>query len=331
LNPVRDAALRKQLFARRQRLQVSLPSVDTAPKLLDLLQEVDAALERMNAGTFGICDTCHDSIESDRLLLDPLCRNCLDHLSPYERRTLELDLDLAFQVQKGLLPDAAVQIEGWNSAYYYEPAGNVSGDYCDVIALEQGAALFLVGDVTGKGVAASMLMAHLHAIFRSLAGGTPSVTELVAKANRIFCQHNPSSHFVTLVCGHVNRQGSVAICNAGHCLPLRVSRGDVTRIDSTGLPLGLFGDAAYESERALLATGDTLVFYTDGLSESFNSSGGQYGIERLVGLLKERWALSPKELLAAVLDDAKQFRSGAPRTDDLTVMILRRDGRSTID
>jgi sigma-B regulation protein RsbU (phosphoserine phosphatase) len=278
----------------------------------------------MDEGTFGICETCHDAIESDRLLLDPLCRNCLDHVSPAEQRALERDLDLAFQVQQGLLPAAAVNIDGWKVAYFYEPAGVVSGDYCDLIALDKGG-LVLLGDVAGKGVAASMLMAQLHAIFRSLATVTHSVTELVEKANRIFCQGTIASYFATLVCGYVDQDGEVEVCNAGHCVPMHIGKGTVSRIEATGLPLGIFADGEYQSRKVSLANGESLVLYTDGLSESFNSSRQQYGVQRLTNVLKQQPMLAPKELLAAMLEDVKTFRSGAPKTDDLSIMVLRRE------
>ena len=324
-NPVRDAALRQQLLSRRQKLNSALAVAEPAQRLVSLLKDIDAALERMDAGTFGICDTCHETIESDRLLLDPLTRNCLDHLSPTEQRALEMDLDLALQVQRGLLPADNMKIDGWSVAYAYRPARAVSGDYCDVIASDPGSAHFLLGDISGKGVAASLLMANLHAIFRSLVGGAASAAELVSKGNRIFCQGVTSSHFATLVCGRADSGGRVEICNAGHCLPLRVSNGEVYRTPSTGLPLGLFPDGEYQSESLRMSKGDSLVLYSDGLSECFNSAGAIYGVERLTQFLRTNAQRSPGELLAGMLQDADQYRSGAPAGDDLTIMVLRRD------
>jgi sigma-B regulation protein RsbU (phosphoserine phosphatase) len=321
---VRDAVLRNQLLSRRQRLRAAMPQAQTQ-KLAQLLEEVDSALERMDVGTYGICETCHEPIENERLMADPLSRNCLDHLSPSERRALERDLDLAFQVQQGLLPGTDRTIAGWNVAYCYEPAGPVSGDYCDLIALDGGTGVFMLGDVSGKGVAASMLMAQLHAIFRSLATVTRSVADLVAKANRIFCQGNPSSSFATLVCGHVDNHGNVEICNAGHCQPLHLTNGTVTCIESTSFPLGLFADGEYPTQRLKLAQGESLVLYTDGLSESFNESRKQYGAERLAGLLGRQVGLAPEKLLDLVLEDVKDFRGQTPQSDDLTIMVLRRE------
>ena len=246
--PIRDQAVRGQLVSRRERITEAL-SGGRSPSLEHLLGDIDAALERLKNGTFGVCETCHDPIENDRILADPLCRNCLDHLSAPERRALERDLDLASQIQRGLLPKAPVDSAGWDLAFTYEPAGAVSGDYCDLIPVGEGGGLFMLGDVTGKGVAASMLMAQLHAIFRSLATVTTAVTALVEKANRVFCQSGLTSHFATLVCGRFNATGQVEICNAGHCLPLHVRRTNVVAIPSAGLPVGILCDGEYPSQR----------------------------------------------------------------------------------
>jgi sigma-B regulation protein RsbU (phosphoserine phosphatase) len=280
----------------------------------------------MEAGTFGICETCHEDIENDRLLVDPLCRNCIDHLSPAEQRALERDLDLAFQVQSGLLPKPGFTMDGWTAAYHYEPAGPVSGDYCDLIPQGSDAVLFVVGDVTGKGVAASMLMAQLYAIFRSLVVSTPSPCALLAGANRVFCEGTLSSYFATVVCGRINHDGEVEIANAGHCLPLHIHAGAVTSVPSTGLPLGIFCEAEYSGRKLTLAKGDSLVLYSDGLTESLNSCREQYGSKQLSSLLERRGSLAPRDLVAATLEDLKRFRSGAPRSDDLTMMVIRREG-----
>jgi sigma-B regulation protein RsbU (phosphoserine phosphatase) len=338
-NVIRDSVLRNQLLTRQERIRTILPKADhqeagpNVGRLRELLREVDSALERMQAGSFGICEVCHDPIENDRLLVDPLCRNCIDHLSPAEQRALERDLDLAFQVQRGLLPKPSIAEHGWTLAYHYEPAGPVSGDYCDWIAGANGDSHFFVGDVTGKGVAASMLMAQLHAIFRSLAATTPSPCQLLTKANRIFCEGTLSSYFATVVGGRVGADGQVEISNAGHCLPMHISAhgksapaAAITSIQSTGLPLGIFSDTEYGSQTLTLEKGDSLVLYSDGLTEAFNQSREQYGTPRLSSLLQRQSALAPQELLAATLEDLKKFRAGAPTSDDLTIMIIRREG-----
>jgi phosphoserine phosphatase RsbU/P len=322
---VRERAIQQKLLVRRERLQQALTTPQRTDHLQGLLDEIDAALARMEEGTFGICETCHDHIEADRILTDPLARNCLDHLSPAEQRTLERDLDLAYQVQHGLLPKPGRAGTGWSLAYHYEPAGPVSGDYCDLIPLDDGSALFLLGDVSGKGVAASMMMTQLHAIFRSLGATNCHVPELVARANRIFCEGTIFSFFATLACGKLTPTGSVEVCNAGHCYPLHVHRGQVTPLKTTGLPLGLFNDGEYGCQTVQLHPGDSLVLYTDGLSEAFDPSGNQYGAGRLSQLLMERGNITPAALVELIVADVKKFRGSGPKTDDLTVMVLRRD------
>lgn len=180
--------LREQLLDRRQRLEVAIGAFQEVPGLSRLLQEVDTALERMDDGTYGLCDLCHDPVETDRLIANPLTRLCIDHLTPDGQRALEQDLELASQIQSSLLPDANFRTDGWEVAFHYQPAGVVSGDYCDLITAESEGMHFIIGDVSGKGVAASMLMAHLQAMFRTLVSLNFPLDELVGRASRVFCE-----------------------------------------------------------------------------------------------------------------------------------------------
>ena len=159
--------LRPQILERRARLEAAATTSASAAYVHDLLAEVDAALERIEKGTFGLCETCHDSIEADRLAADPMVRFCLDHLSRREQRLHEQDLELANQIQTRLLPKSDLVLERWETHYHYAPLGPVGGDYCEVTASQDGKSVFFaVGDVAGKGVAASLLMTHLSAILR---------------------------------------------------------------------------------------------------------------------------------------------------------------------
>ncbi len=323
---ITDPFLRAQLQERRQRLEAALAGATHSAPLAELLQEVDTALERMEKSSYGICESCHEAIENERLIADPLVRYCLDHLTTQQQRALEQDLELAARIQRGLLPRRDLRVAGWQVHYHYEPAGPVSGDYCDLIHPNGGPGdlLFLVGDVSGKGVAASMLMSHLHAMFRSLASVGLPLHELVALANRVFCESTMAGQYATLVCGRAGRAGEVEICNAGHCPTLLAGKGGVTRIDATGLPLGMFSSGQYAVKRVSVAPGDTLFLYTDGVSEMRDPSGGEYGIDRLAQFVGARQALAPEALAAACLDELKAFSAGAPRADDLTILILHR-------
>jgi sigma-B regulation protein RsbU (phosphoserine phosphatase) len=160
--------------------------VRTVP--VDLLHQVDSALERMDGGAYGLCEGCYEPIEADRLLADPLLCFCLDHLNDKQRVALQQDLDLASRIQSGLLPHREFHSRHWEACYHYEAAGAVSGDYCELLNPEDasGRLFFSVGDVSGKGVAASLRMAHLHAIMRSLLSAGLPLREIVERANRIF-------------------------------------------------------------------------------------------------------------------------------------------------
>src|SRR6202049_4018397 len=127
------AFLHDQLEERKRRLQVAIAVAPPNAGLAGLLHEVDSALERMAKGSYGLCQECHETIEQDRLLADPLVRYCLDHLTESQRAALQRDRDLASQVQRNLLPQVNLQAGGWDTSYYYAPLGPVSGDYCDLI------------------------------------------------------------------------------------------------------------------------------------------------------------------------------------------------------
>ena len=321
-----DTHQQEQLLIRRQKVETAIKESVGTENLVNLLHDVDTALEKMDKGSYGLCEKCHEPIEHARLVVDPLIRNCIDHLTPSEQRMLERDLDLAYQVQNELLPRENLTFGNWTTAYHYEAAGPVSGDYCDLIAPygKEESMLFLIGDVTGKGVAASLLMAHLNAIFRSLMKARLTVTQLVKRANRLFCEGTMSTHFATLVCGKANTQGEVEICNAGHCYPFLVKGNSIERIQSTSLPLGMFCTEQFLTEKIKLAPGDNLFLYSDGLIEARNDSNIQYGEERLAALLGKRGTASPQELINSCLEDLINFQSGTPKTDDLTMMVIRR-------
>jgi sigma-B regulation protein RsbU (phosphoserine phosphatase) len=323
---ITESFLRDQLLARRQRLQSAARPADLQPGIVQLLNEVDAALARMEAGTYGLCEACHEPLERDRLLADPLVRLCVDHLTPDQRRALEQDLELAAQLQRGLLPETNLTFGGWVTSYHYRPLGLVSGDYCDLVVRENGSKnlFFALGDVAGKGVAASLLMSQLHAIFRTLTPADLPAQSLVERASRIFCETTMSTFFATLICGRADSSGAMELCNAGHCPALVLQRGNVTRVEATGVPLGMFCDGHYSVRKLQLAPGETLFLYTDGVSEARSGTEEEYGETRLVEFLGQRSQLPPEALIHACLEDLDTFRSGRPLLDDLTIMAIQR-------
>ncbi|HVQ39244.1 MAG TPA: SpoIIE family protein phosphatase [Pyrinomonadaceae bacterium] len=319
-----EPLLREQLIDRRHRLEAAANGFQRPAELTRLLVEVDAALNRMDLGTYGICEVCQDSVETERLLADPLTRVCIDHLTPQQQRSLEEDLELASQIQTGLLPKGSETVDGWDVAYHYQPAGPVSGDYCDLIRGDDESLHFVLGDVSGKGVAASMLMAHLHAMFRTLSAINLPLDQMVERASRVFCESTLPTQYATLACGRASVSGDVEICNAGHLPPLLIQDGTVTSIAATGLPVGVFCSESFTVSPIHMRKGDTLFLYTDGLSESVNGTGIEYGAERLAQLLNENNHLSPDAIVSLCRQELFTFAGGRPLRDDLTLMAIRR-------
>jgi sigma-B regulation protein RsbU (phosphoserine phosphatase) len=315
--------LRTELEKRRERLHTALHSPTADASLSQLLTAVDDALRRIDQGTFGLCETCHESVKAERLLADPLVQFCLDHLTSAEQRALESDLSLAASIQRRLLPNLEIAPTGWDVRFHYQPAGMVSGDYCDLVETRDGL-LFMLGDVAGKGVAASMLMSHLHATFRSLADAGLPLDQLVEDANRIFCESTLAGQYATLVVGRAAEDGSVEFVSAGH-LPLLHLHGDgVAPKDSTGVPLGMFCNARFPVHRLTLAPGDAVFLYTDGLTEARNRAGQEYGLHRIRALAARNIRRAPDGLISECLEDLASFGEGLKQTDDLTLLALRR-------
>ena len=316
------AFLHNQLEDRKRRLEAAIALAPEKAGFAGLLREVDAALERMAKGDYGLCQECHGSIEEDRLLADPLTCYCLDHLDDLQRTALQRDLDLASEVQRNLLPQADLNAGGWQASYHYAPIGPVSGDYCDLIPSD-GQLFFALGDVSGKGVAASMRMVHLHALFRSLTSMALPLGQMVTQANRVFCESSLAGQYATLVCGQAKSTGEVEIHNAGHLPAIVVGRGGVLRIESTGLPLGMFHEVDFSATRVHLDPGDMLFLYTDGLSEARHADD-EYGVDRVTRLVRQQARRCPSELVAACLDDLRGFVDNSPLLDDLTLLAIQR-------
>ncbi len=315
---------RSELLERRARLESVRISHADSEDIARLLGEVDAALERMSQGSYGLCAVCHDPIEKDRLIADPLTTICIDHFNAGQRRALEEDLELAVRIQTKLLPERGLSGAGWVAHYQYQPAGPVSGDFCDVVPCDGDRLFFILGDVAGKGVAASLLMSHIHATFRTLLSVDTPIEEMLTRANRLFCMSTMPSHYATAACGFAHASGDVEICNAGHCPPLVLRNSGVEAIEATGIPLGLFCEGRYGASRMRLAAGESMLLYTDGLTEARGPSDDEYGMNRLVASLRKCRDLPPEKIAAACLEDLGAFLAGNRRADDLTMLVIRR-------
>lgn len=314
--------LREQLTDRRQRLQVATAREGYDPDFGRLLAEVDAALLRYEKGTYGICEECHEAIEPECLLADPLMRVCLGDLTVKQRQSLEDDLELAATIQLGLLPKKDRAAGFAEIDFVYQPAGIVSGDYVDIIP-HDGEVYFILGDVSGKGMAASLMMSNLHAMFHSLVPLGLPLTELMARANHLFAQSTLASQYATLICGKISAAGEVEFCNAGHLPPVVIRNGEATLAESGALPLGMFCETSFDCTSLKLEAGDTLMLYTDGATEANDHFGGEFGIDRLLDSVVGLNETGPEYVVRNTHGAIESFRGHADRNDDLTLLALR--------
>jgi sigma-B regulation protein RsbU (phosphoserine phosphatase) len=260
--------------------------------------------------------------------VEPPLKFCLDDLTSNEGRTLERDLAQAVRIQNALLPTANFTAAGWRICYHYAPAGLVGGDCCDVFDYNDGL-LFIVGDVSGKGFAASILMSLLHGTFRSLADANRPFRSLLEAANRIFSRSTELGQFATLVAGRATRDGAIEFVNAGHLPLLHLCEAGVRPKTATAVPLGLFSNAQFSVHRFTLEPGDALLVYTDGLTERCNSSDEEYGVQRVIDIAARHHAAEPSRLIHECLSDLLEFTVGTEQADDLTLLVIRRSAQQT--
>ena len=324
MDTVLENNLKGQLLDRRKRLEEAVSIKSSNDYLLSLLKEVNSALERMDKGIYGICEVCHDPIEEDRLLVDPLLKVCLGDLDHHQQKTLEMDLELASKMQNALLPKKELNSKFWDIGYTYLPAGPVSGDYCDIISLSNDELLFVLADVTGKGVAASMLMTQIHAIFHSLSAFEMPLEILLEQVNRLICEGAAFSHFATLVCGKIYPDGEVELINAGHCLPIVLKKYDIINIDSSTMPLGLFCSMQYKVQKIKMEKGESLILYTDGLSEAMGKDEEEFGETRIINFAKSNFDKSPQKFIDSLVNDVNDFTGSSKMNDDLTIMVIKK-------
>jgi len=241
-----------------------------------------------------------------------------------EKRRMEEDMRMAAEIQTGLLPREAPGVPGWDLAGCNRPCRTVGGDYYD-FAVEDARLLLALGDVSGKGTGAALLMTVLRAAVRSH-WREPVLADAVVRINRTVCQNVPSSKFVTFFLAALDPgTGRLDYVNAGHNPPLLVrAGGEVETLSDGGLVLGMFDNVVYDGGRVEIRSGDTLVIYSDGVTETWDPDGEEFAEERLRALAVENRTLAAEELQNAILREIERFEAGARATDDRTIVVLKR-------
>ncbi|HTO76070.1 MAG TPA: PP2C family protein-serine/threonine phosphatase [Thermoanaerobaculia bacterium] len=242
---------------------------------------------------------------------------------------LEREVRIAEQVQERLFPQRAPRMETLECAGVCRPARGVGGDYYDFLPLEDGRLGIAVGDVSGKGLSAALLMASLQGSLRSLAAADGArVDEIVGDVNRQLCSLTEANRFVTLFFGiYDDHRRELSCVNAGHNAPMLLRAGPAgaspERLRSGGTVLGFFPEAGWRAQSLSLAPGDVLVAVTDGVVEATNAANEEFGERRLAEVLVASRSLPADELCREVLARVAAFLAGLPAADDLTVVVAR--------
>jgi len=241
------------------------------------------------------------------------------------------DLSIATRIQKALLPEHLPEISGIEIARYYQPAREVGGDYYDVIALPGGRAGIVVADVSGKGLAGSLVMTMTRSLVRMAARIQPDTASLLEEVNASLSRDMTEGMFVTLAWAEFDdERGQVRIARAGHNPPLLLrGSGRVEQFQPSGIALGMDPGPVFceslEVSHVELSPGDSLILYTDGIVEAMNPDGVEYGLERFAQVLQNLTAATPKEVVKGVITDLSQHVAGAEASDDITLVVARRE------
>jgi len=241
-----------------------------------------------------------------------------------ERERIEQELQVARQIQQELLPESVPKLDGWPIATHYGPAREVGGDFYDFLKLEDGRLGLVVGDATGHGMPAALVMATTRGMLRAVVQSLDSPGEVLARVNEALAADIPPSTFVTCLYGILDPEsGRFLYANAGHNLPCRRHNDQADELRARGMPLGLMPGSAYEEKETVLEVGDSVLFYSDGLVEAHDPNGEMFGFPRLRRLVAEHAEEGP--LVNFLMEELYSFTGeGWEQEDDITLVTLRR-------
>ena len=243
---------------------------------------------------------------------------------------IQNELDVASKMQQSILPASFPMAPEYEVFGNMEPARNVGGDFFDVIYLENGRIGLAVADVSDKGVPAALFMMSSRTLLKGCAIGMGSPGDVLGEVNSLLTENNETIMFVTLLYAVFDPEtGALTYANGGHCNPLLVhSDGSSEELAHTkGVALGVMPDLEYREDHVTLAPEDTLILYTDGVSEAMNAEGEEFGVERLRELFTNNPPSNAKEANEAVLQAVSEFAGDTPQSDDVTCLVIRRISR----
>ena len=254
------------------------------------------------------------SLENKRLFKEEL-----------EKQKLDEELELAKEIQKNLLPQTLPQFKNFEIAATNISSKQVGGDYYDIIKYDDKSFVIAIADVSGKGIPASLLMANIQAFLKTVCRQEMQIENATAIINDLLTENVTDGRFITLFWAMLNdEERSLQYVNAGHNPPLLVRDGKITKLQKGGMILGVMKSMGpYLTEKINLQAGDTLIMFTDGVTEAMDKNRNEYSDERLEQLATELYKKPAKEILSLIQSSVQEFTKGAVQSDDITVMIIK--------
>jgi serine phosphatase RsbU (regulator of sigma subunit) len=244
-----------------------------------------------------------------------------------EQERYDRELQLAREIQQRFQPTAPPSVPGYELQGISFPSYQIGGDYYDFIPCQDGRLVIALGDVSGKGTSAALLMSSLHAAVHAQVASCRPITETVGAVNRYLADNTPANRFVTLFYAELDPlTGALSFINAGHNPPLIAhgSDGTLEQLGAGGLPLGILPDYDYREGRTQLRVGDVLVVYSDGVTETQNPEGDEFGTMRLQEVIAENLGLTASGIRDKIEASLSAFAQGTPAVDDITLVIVKR-------
>jgi serine phosphatase RsbU (regulator of sigma subunit) len=239
-----------------------------------------------------------------------------------ERQRLQEDVRLARGIQQSLLSNRFPKVP-WVDAWAFNlPSRDVGGDYYEIFEGDAGGLEFAIGDVSGKGVPAALLMSTLQSAFLGVIGSDPDLARACARVNRFLFERTAPERYATFFVGRLGTDASLSYVNAGHNPPLLVRSDELQRLSGGGMPLGLFANAGYELQNTRLAPGDLLLCYTDGVTEAVGPDDEEFGEERLLAVARAQLGNGAEQVVTAVHAAVEAHTRGTPQFDDLTLLAV---------
>jgi serine phosphatase RsbU (regulator of sigma subunit) len=254
--------------------------------------------------------------------------NARHYREKLEKSRMDQEMRIAAEIQQALLPNPLVTRDFVEAAASSIPCRSIGGDFFDYSDDTVSTFGFTLGDVSGKGPPAALMSALMQGMFATQAqfAGGPAVA--VDRMNRILCRRGLDSRFVTLMFGLLSPDGALTYCNGGHNPPFVMGPSGVRRLETGGPIVGLLEFAEFEQETIQLQEGDTVVVFSDGVSEALDSAGEEFGDDRLQATVERMGDVSAEAVVDGVVAEVREFTKGAPQSDDITVLVVRYLGAS---